>query len=363
MHKPLIERVQLQYFKCHDILNEEMKNITILAGENGAGKSTIIQSLLLHSEAMKNDIDHVSTFRICGTDLGNSHDIASSKSPDGGFEISLVVNGVEERVSYSPVENNETLLTIKKIDNTDSQYKIYYLNAERKGPRLFNGITNEEDYVGAHGESAVYIMNQIDLLERTSSEMELPEEMILTPIKRFSANCEAWLDYIIPGIKFQTRINAAQGMASIEYNTSGDNFYVPTATGFGITYALPIVVQALIATMKKGNVLIVENPEAHLHPFSQSRMGKFLAYISEMGVQVIIETHSEHIINGCRLQLATDGKSESAKIMFFFREGKEYIHENIILDKNGELSSWPKRFFDQNQQDLKELLQLRICKK
>lgn len=363
MHKPLIERVKLKYFKCHDNLEEEMKNITILAGENGAGKSTIIQSLLLHSEAMQNENEYISTFQICGSDLGSSHDIASSKSPDEGFEISLVINGKEESIVYAPIQNNETLLKVNKAEVFNQKYNMYYLNAERMGPRLFNGISNEVDYVGAHGENTIYIMNQIDLLVRTSTDMELPQDMIIAQIKRFSANCEAWLDYIIPGVEFRTTINAAQGMASIEYNTSGENYYVPTATGFGITYALPIVVQALIATMKKESILIVENPEAHLHPFSQSRMGKFLAHVSKMGVQVIIETHSEHIINGCRLQLASDKKSETAKIMFFFKEGKKYIHENILLDKNGELSSWPRKFFDQNQQDLKELLQLKICKK
>lgn len=363
MYKPLIERIQLKYFKCHDTLDEEMKNITILAGENGAGKSTIIQSLLLHSEAKQHENEYISTFQIYGSDLGSSHDLASSKSPDEGFEINLVVNGKEECIGYSPIEKNATLLKVSKAEATYQKYNMYYLNAERVGPRLFNGISNEEDYVGAHGENTIYIMNQFDLLVRASSDMELPQDMNIAEIKRFSANCEAWLDYIIPGIKFRPVINEAQGIVSIEYNTSGENYYVPTATGFGITYALPIVVQALIATMKEDSVLIVENPEAHLHPFSQSRMGKFLAYVSEMGVQVIIETHSEHIINGCRLQMATDEKSDSAKIMFFFREGKEYIHENILLDENGELNSWPKKFFDQSQQDLKELLQLKICKK
>ncbi len=363
MHKPIIEKVQLNYFKCHDVLDEELKNMTILAGENGAGKSTIIQSILFHSEASKKESEYISTFQMFGIDLGSSLDIASAKSPDGSFDINLTICGNDEKINYSIVENNETLLKVKKNSATISNYNLFYLNAERVGPRLINEITNDDDYVGAHGENAIYIMNQMDLLERTSKDLELPEGMVIEAIKRFSANCEAWLDYIIPGVRFRPYISAAQGIATIQYNTGGDNYYASTATGFGITYAFPIVVQALIATMKKDSVLIIENPEAHLHPFSQSRMGRFLAHVSEMGVQVIIETHSDHIINGCRLQLASDMESDSAKIIFFFREEKDYIHEDIFLDKNGELSDWPRKFFDQNQHDLKELLQLKICKR
>lgn len=59
--------------------------------------------------------------------------------------------------------------------------------------------------------------------------------------------------------------------------------------GFGLSYALPIVVGGLVAA--KDGLLIVENPEAHLHPQGQSNMGQFLAWLAGKGVQVIVETH------------------------------------------------------------------------
>ena len=88
--------------------------------------------------------------------------------------------------------------------------------------------------------------------------------------------------------------------------------------GFGISYALPIVVAALRAAA--GGLLLVENPEAHLHPAGQSRIGGFLARVAADGVQVFVETHSDHVLNGIRVAVA-DGSAallpEQAAIHFF----------------------------------------------
>ncbi len=94
----------------------------------------------------------------------------------------------------------------------------------------------------------------------------------------------------------QQRLAMIQEFVQGKFHLSGMEFYLPTATGFGITYVLPIIVQALVASTLENSVLIVENPEAHLHPLSQSSLGKFLALVAWSGVQVLVETHSEHII-------------------------------------------------------------------
>ena len=88
--------------------------------------------------------------------------------------------------------------------------------------------------------------------------------------------------------------NTSASAAALKYKNEGE-FYEPTATGFGISYVIPIVVQALVASTMNNSVLIIENPEAHLHPYSQSQLGKFLTLVALNGVQIIVETHSEHI--------------------------------------------------------------------
>ena len=134
---------------------------------------------------------------------------------------------------------------------------------------------------------------------------------------------------------------------------------LPTMTGFGISYILSIVTAGLWCSSLNNVSLLIENPEAHLHPAAQSRMGRFLEYLADAGIQVIVETHSEHIIDGARVQAAWMKQTDDIRIYFFSKE-KENIHvETIDVDENGELSEWPKGFFDQKSQDLRDLFQIR----
>lgn len=74
---------------------------------------------------------------------------------------------------------------------------------------------------------------------------------------------------------------------------------------------------------KKNVIFIIENPEAHLHPAAQSRIGKFLQIISLSGVQIIVETHSEHVIDGIRLQAAYMEQTDHVTVDFFNRRDKD----------------------------------------
>ena len=129
-----------------------------------------------------------------------------------------------------------------------------------------------------------------------------------------------------------------------------------TNVGFGITYALPILVSGL--TVPEGGMLIVENPEAHLHAKAQSNMGYFLARMAAAGVRVIIETHSEHIVNGIR-RMIVEGKTvmshEDMTIYFFQNKNGEKNIMEFGMDEWGNLDEFPVDFFDQVRQDMFEL--------
>ena len=365
MSAAIINKICLENFKCHEKLIEELAGITILAGENAAGKSSIIQAILLHNFALDDNKAKLNTYNIWGNNMGPAPELVSQNGHAANTKISLFIKNNEFTVELTPREYDDTLMDIRKmIPGAYDQYSLFYLNAERVSPKLANTISSEgDDYVGIHGQNTVYVMNQMDLLMKTSisKRKKIPSLLRISKISRFSANCEEWLNLIIPGTKMETHSYPDQGIATIRFNNCGDTYYSPTATGFGITYVLPIVVQALIASMKENSVLIVENPEAHLHPYSQSMVGKFLAYVALSGTQVIAETHSEHFINGCRLQLAREKKSDIAKILFFTKGEHGITHEGIVINESGELSNWPKGFFDQNQQDLRELIKLKLC--
>ena len=104
-----------------------------------------------------------------------------------------------------------------------------------------------------------------------------------------------------------------------------------------------------------GDILIIENPEAHLHPYAQSILSKFLAGVSRVGVQVLVESHSEHILDGFRI-IVHDKIIDlnEINILYFDKNDETYFHKIDIKD-DGDIENWPTNFFDQSTNDLNYL--------
>ena len=133
--------------------------------------------------------------------------------------------------------------------------------------------------------------------------------------------------------------------------------YRPTNVGFGITYALPIVVSVLSA--RPGGLVIVENPEAHLHPRGQVKMGELLCRAAAGGIQILVETHSDHVLNGIRL--AVKGRlATPADVALYHSKwepgGKSPSLTSLTVKEDGRLSEWPDGFFDEIERSLDRLL-------
>ncbi|WP_343502287.1 MULTISPECIES: AAA family ATPase [Roseobacteraceae] len=130
----------------------------------------------------------------------------------------------------------------------------------------------------------------------------------------------------------------------------------PTNVGFGLTHALPVVTACLAA--KPGTMLVVENPEAQLHPRGQSMIGRLLALTAANGTQVIVETHSDHVLNGIRLAVKEEFLVPDVVRLHFFSRlpGEASSFESPVLGPDGRLSYWPDGFFDQWERSLDRLL-------
>ena len=111
---------------------------------------------------------------------------------------------------------------------------------------------------------------------------------------------------------------------------------------------------------KPGSLLLIENPEAHLHPRGQSKLAELIALTAQSGVQVIIETHSDHIFNGI-LKAVSSSKveKENVKVHYFeLDETNTSINTEIQFSDKGRILNPQKGFFDQFDDDLDELLGL-----
>ena len=158
----------------------------------------------------------------------------------------------------------------------------------------------------------------------------------------------------------------------VAYGRAGhEHEFKPQNVGFGISYVLPVLV-ALLTSIPE-DIVIIENPEAHLHPRGQAEMGNLIARAAAYGVQVFVETHSDHVINGIRVAVKKGiVKPEDVNIAFFERKGhdveaedgtkhKEYYAEvrNIKVDGNGSLSEYPEDFMDEWNNQLMRLMKPR----
>jgi len=108
--------------------------------------------------------------------------------------------------------------------------------------------------------------------------------------------------------------------------------------------------------------LLIENPEMHLHPAGQAQMGRFLAEVAVAGVQVVIESHSDHILNGIRRAVRDDMISHRDIALHFFRQRDSSLPsqksqvESPRLDCRDNVDYWPEGFFDQFDRDMEYFL-------
>ena len=132
----------------------------------------------------------------------------------------------------------------------------------------------------------------------------------------------------------------------------------PTNVGFGVSYVLPVIVSLLSCSANPNALVCIENPEAHLHPAAQTRIGELIARCAASGTQVLIETHSDHLLDGIRIAVKRKIlQAESTKIYYFTKQNSMTMAESIAVDQKGNIDKWPEGFFDQFMLNGRELLE------
>lgn len=251
----------------------------------------------------------------------------------------------------------------RAIYNTLPFLKIHYISADRIGPKLFYTSQSQKkfDSTGSLGENTISTLFHCRNNQVESSFIDyigvfynvVPAELETT----VEGQTNFWLDKIFNGAKYEIKEVVDTNLLTFFVSPDGSfNYHKPTNVGYGFSYILPILVSGLIS--KPGEIMIIENPEAHLHPYAQSIIAKFLTLVALKGVQVIIESHSEHILNGLRISVFEDViSSEDLNVLYFDRDGQDPFIK-IEMNDDGGIRNWPKDFFDQSTNDLNYLLGL-----
>lgn len=360
----MINKLRIAAFKRFTDLDLTCKKLTVLTGANGAGKSSVIQALLLLRKAALEVGGAVELNDANGLQLGSAIDVLNSQATD--HAITLSVHEDKEYVWDFIADEDEFDLSLKK-NKVPSQYsgaltvsdsRFTYLCAERFGPRdtlSASPASPEKMNIGVHGEFAAQML-------ALYSSQKVHDHLIFSSSGNVAAllqqQTESWLSEIVRPLQIEASWIPGSLSTKLRFK-SPDTTAIwtrPTNMGFGVSYSLPIIIAGLRA--QPDDVLIIENPEAHLHPAGQSKIGEFLARVASTGCQLFVETHSDHVINGIRKSIGsgTSGLgSEDVSINFFADDGQA---TPILIGKTGQLSSWPKGFFDQGQIDLAQLASL-----
>jgi predicted ATPase len=228
-------------------------------------------------------------------------------------------------------------------------YHIHYISADRIGPQdvYFKETLGKFPNVGSKGELTVNLLykKQGDLVD---DRLCLGEDA-----KTLITQTGAWLSKIFGGAKLDIPSSQSR-ILELLFNTSASrDLFTPANVGFGFHSILPIIVSGLIA--KEGEILIVENPEIHLHPRAQSELTKFLAKVSSCGIQVLVESHSDHILNSLQVAVVDKIIGENEISVLYFQSDNQEPVVQIPIQKGGRIEVWPKGFFDQSNEDLEKV--------
>jgi predicted ATPase len=371
----VITAVTLERFKRFDELALPIRRLTVLTGANGVGKTTIIHALLLARQAALNPRrDTVDLNDVDALQLGEATDIIHRQSGGDSISVAVVEDGFESRwILRAPEERSLSAVVSQRPERYSGTLRrrapaFTYLCAERFGPRdvlRASSAPLETLGIGVHGEFTAQVL--------ASSDRSKVRPGRLVPgqaegrVRNLLHQTEAWMTAIVRPLQIQADWFPSTSITRLMFKTPGiqSEWTRPPNMGFGVSYALPIVVAALRAPAD--GLLLIENPEAHLHPAGQSGVGAFLAQVASDGVQIVIETHSDHVLNGIRTAIAT-GRAPlegSDVAVHFFRpevEGGSFV-ETLEVGETGDVSSWPKGFFDQSQRDLAQLARIKRPKR
>ncbi len=350
-----MDKLNIKGFKCFVEHNFELNKITLLTGANASGKSSVIQALLLLKAASDSE-EMQSTLSLenprYAFDFGNADSLINNETKDDKVVISMD-NGIA--MGFDGNQSQQKRMLSVKTDNLVGLKEIFssgltYFTAERQGPRYEYALKlGDGNGCGCHGENTGNVMSD-------NWNTKISGNRLLVPSKDnalFNIALDNWVNYIFPGVNVRV-----QPVGSLTYQVIiRDSFHnFPTDStniGFGISYALPILVGALLAG--DGSWLVVENPEAHLHAKAQSNIGYFLGIMAAAGLKVVVETHSEHVVNGVRRTAIVSDRLHEDDVNIYFFKGKSES-ELITIDGQGNLSDFPVDFFDQSRQDMLEII-------
>ena len=372
----MITNLRLNNLKALLEADIPLASLNLFTGLNAVGKSTVIQALLLLRQSLRDGSFSKGLFLKDEnyTSIGLGKDLlAISAAEDASieFEVEWAFEHVL-KLAFAQAMTRDVLplANFKEPgeafawqESTLFDNNFQYLSANRLNPQTTYDTSpyfvDELKMLGKEGQYTVHFLARNQDEEIPNPAMQHPKASSNTLLD----NVNAWMSDITHGVKVNATYYEELEKASLDYRFETATTYTPefkpTNVGFGLTYALPVITALLI--VPPGGMVLVENPESHLHPAGQSLIARMCAKAAASGVQVFLESHSDHTLNGIRVAVRKkEIPFEEVKVYFMRRELNSEEHTTemipIHIDEDGRADEWPKGFFDEWDKQLDLLL-------
>jgi predicted ATPase len=376
----MITKLKIANFKSHKDTQLNLGSLTLLTGLNSSGKSSAIQTLLLLRQSFKKgrlskgldlneplcDIGkgddalyrYAKNSEIISFNLETSSNkqYVFSFDTHGKYDDSFLpaterINLSEDLLSLPVFSNNFQYLSAGRVAAVEF-YPIdsYSVEEERQISRNYGQGELVAHFLEYYGNNRNFNVASDLLLHKSTSSKKLIDQVI------------AWEQEISPRLNITTKKVADK--ITLEFGYKSEDETVPLSKlkskniGFGISYSLAIVVAVLSAS--PGSLILIENPEAHLHPRGQSKLSELICLAAQSGIQIIVETHSDHIFNGIRKSINSGlVKKDNVRVHYFKTNGQNTtVSTEIQLSEKGKVLNHVPGLFDQFDNDLDELIGL-----
>lgn len=386
----MINSIKLKNFKSIKEKKFALKNLNLSLGLNGMGKSSFVQSFLLLRQSNKDqlklngDLVNIGTskdalYQYIKKDENLTIDIAVDSIGDWKrkFVYKIEADYMDDFVHLpfdEDYKDNSSVIAKLREEALFTYGNFQYLNAGRAEPKSiysksYSNVVNDKNlgkqgeftahFIETHGNEEVVFNNLIHKDSIVKDETTGTDIIVKTLINQINL----WMGEISPGVNVRTTSISSE-FVMLEYvykqpNYGSTNKFKPENVGFGITYALPVVTTLL--SSRPGQLIIIENPESHIHPRGQAELGKLIARAAMNNVQIIVETHSDHILNGIRVAVKEEDITPDKVAIFYFDKiittSEQYTEvTDIKIDKNGTLSEYPENLLDEWSNQLSKLI-------
>lgn len=296
----MIKLIKIKNFKCYKDCNVKFDNISVVCGPNSSGKSSLLQTVLLF---MQNNGSNSQNFN-CNGDFVHFDRFEEIKNSDNSAGNPILISIYDDNRKVNSLclktSNNSNIVCEKFEQNFSLKFEenIYFLSACRIGPEdVYNKFFNNS--IGQFGENAIGFLAKFkeQIIDEKYAYEKHPKKDYM-----FIKEINFWLKKIVGERIYVDEINQTN-KSFATYAHDNDDFKVRNKnTGTGISFVITILIMVFSLSLNSNKsafpTFIIENPEVNLHPVAQYRLMDFLIFMSKF-CQIIIETHSDHIIKKC----------------------------------------------------------------